>query len=207
MQEKLEWKEKLEQEGFSVNISDYELNSVTPDMLDWWFDNMDKGYVLWHPIDHTTFEWIVPPTEVGHVGAILAAGQGRPGLPATKGRSRREDVSFIPADMIIYDHVEVTATIDSNNNNTGRYIVHQYEATDYGTRQRSIQVRQADPSARVEANPGKHLGEEMQRTQQFLPELYKLWQVVTDREKNPHFCLKVKRMPDGTWTYVEKVKL
>ncbi len=207
MPEKLAWKEKLEREGFSVTISDYEIQGVTPDMFDWWFDNMDKGYVLWHPIDHKSFEWIVPPGKVGHVGAILAPGQGRPGGAVTKGRSRREDVSFVPADMIIYDHVEANSNIDADNKNTGQYIIHQYEATDYGTRLRSIQVRRPSPGARVEADPGRHLREEMGRASAFIPELYKLWQVVTDREINPHFNLKVKKLPNGKFVYVDKVKL
>ncbi len=201
------WKEKREQEGWAVTISEHELPGVTPDMMDWWFDNMDKGYFLWHPNDHKSFEWAVPPGKVGHVGAILTPGQGRPGGPITKGRSRREDVSFVPAEMIIYDHVEVNTNIDANNKNTGGYIVHQYEATDYGTRLRSISVRRAVPGARVEADPGKHLREEMQRAPQFIPDLYKLWQVVTDREVNPHFCLKVKKLRSGKFAYVEKVKL
>ena len=51
-------------------VVDHELHGVTPEMIDWWWDNMEKGYPLWHPEDHISFVWEVAPATVGHVGAI-----------------------------------------------------------------------------------------------------------------------------------------
>jgi hypothetical protein len=43
---------------------------LPPEMIDWWFDNMEKGFALWHPSDHKGFEWEISPAKVGHVGAV-----------------------------------------------------------------------------------------------------------------------------------------
>ncbi len=55
-------------------VVEHRLRGVTPEMIDWWWDNIDNdSYRLWHPRDHIAFEWQVPPTETGHVGAIHMA--------------------------------------------------------------------------------------------------------------------------------------
>ena len=196
--------EKVGREGQSHDtIVEHEIPCVTVDMLDWWWDNMEKAYPLYHPTAHKSFVWEVPPGKVGHVGAINNMYEIVDEEVVVKGRSRREDVNVVPASIIIYGHVEVNAAIDADNKNAGQYIVHQYEATSYGTRMRST-FHSPEP---VPPRTDRHSEEETALFAHFLPELYKLWQVVTDREINPHFCLKVKRLPNGQWTYVEKVKL
>ncbi|MFX0049437.1 MAG: DAPG hydrolase family protein, partial [Candidatus Hermodarchaeota archaeon] len=39
-------------------VVDHELPGVTPEMIDWWWDNIDSSerYKLWHPDDHKSFE-------------------------------------------------------------------------------------------------------------------------------------------------------
>jgi hypothetical protein len=40
-------------------VVDHSLLGVTPEMIDWWWDNIDttERYKLWHPKDHQSFEW------------------------------------------------------------------------------------------------------------------------------------------------------
>lgn len=40
------------------------IRGITPDMLSWWWDHIGNTarYRLWQPIDHVSFEWLVPPT-------------------------------------------------------------------------------------------------------------------------------------------------
>jgi hypothetical protein len=42
-------------------IVDHELRNVTVEMIDWFADNMEKSYPLWHPEDHKSFVWEVSP--------------------------------------------------------------------------------------------------------------------------------------------------
>ena len=56
----------------TIDLSvDHELENVTPEMIDWWWDHIDttERYKLWHPKDHISFKWEKSP-ENGHVGAI-----------------------------------------------------------------------------------------------------------------------------------------
>jgi hypothetical protein len=54
-------------------VVDTIIPGVTEEMLDWWWVNMEKGYVLWCPDEHKGFKWVVPPPVGGHVGAVQIA--------------------------------------------------------------------------------------------------------------------------------------
>lgn len=40
---------------------DWSLDGVTPRMIDWFWSNIEKGFMLWHPEQHEALEWPVPP--------------------------------------------------------------------------------------------------------------------------------------------------
>jgi hypothetical protein len=44
-------------------------------MIDWFWSNMEKGFVLWHPEQHEPMEWPVPPVHGQPLGAIHNAPQ------------------------------------------------------------------------------------------------------------------------------------
>lgn len=46
-------------------IVDQEILGITPDMLDWWWDNINttNRYKGWHPTAHVSFAWRVPPSQ------------------------------------------------------------------------------------------------------------------------------------------------
>ena len=49
--------------------------NVTAAMIDWFWMNMEKGFILWHPEQHEPLEWVVPPVDGAPLGAIHNAPQ------------------------------------------------------------------------------------------------------------------------------------
>ena len=171
-------------------VVDHEIHGVTPDMLDWWFCNMEKGFVLWHPMDHIAFEWEIPPSKNGYIGAIHIAEQGASRSSIFKARVRYADPSEIIDFPIIYEHITVAVGPGPDGKPSPNYSTHQYEAASYGTRLRSIQHHeQGRPREAAEAWI-MHCKQEMGYLPNFLPQLYKMWQVVEDPAINVPCCLK-----------------
>jgi hypothetical protein len=171
-----------------VNVADHEVYDVTPNMIDWWWVNMEKGYMLWSP-DHKMFEWEVPPTNTP-VGAIQRHIQHSEPLM----RTRYEDPNSVPQeikDWIIYEHVLIIGGLDPDNT-VHFYGIHQYEAASFGTRIRST----GHPQGIMPALPEeikKHQAAEMAAWTEFLPGLYKMWQVVKDPAINRQCYCRVKK--------------
>ena len=85
-----------------------ELVGVTPEMIDWWWVNMEKGYPLWEPNDHKSFVWEVPPPVNGYLGAIQMAEEKMGPMPAMKIRIRWDDADSCPIPRT-YAHVIVAS--------------------------------------------------------------------------------------------------
>ena len=181
-----------------VTVADYKIHDVTPTMIDWFWVNMEKGYMLWS-LDHKKFEWEVPPSGTP-VGAIQAHEQG-PGM-LRKMRTRYEDPNSLPPEIknsIIYEHVLVLGGL-SPENRVHFYGVCQYEAASYGTCYRTT-GHPLDKMPPLPKEVPAHIDGEMARWSQFLPELYKLWQYVKDPAINRQCCCKTKKQGSNI-TYV-----
>jgi hypothetical protein len=190
-------------EKFRTHI-DWELDAITPRMIDWFWSNMEKGYALWHPIEHKAFRWAIPPEDSRALGAIHVAPQRWSDGTLIEPHIRYDDVATLPqdvADLIVYDHCVAAAGIAlftkdyKPDNAVVAYRIHQWEATDSGVRGRSSAVpMKAEP---LETERGmiwaKHANEEVHYWGDFLPELYRLFSVVQTPEMNPFSSLKVKR--------------
>ena len=150
-------------------IIEHELHGITPEMVDWWFDNIDNSerYRLWHPEDHISFKWIVPPTQ-SHVGAECLIEEYVGGHKITV-HFRYEDPSNIPAE---YKHVFVASNLNENGEVYGAH-KHEYEETPYGTKLRSTFPRPPDDPKWITEGLIIHNREEMQRFTVFLPDLFK----------------------------------
>jgi hypothetical protein len=198
--------EKRKQEGWNIfRDEEHNIHNVTPDMIDWWFDNMEKGYALWHPSDHKGFEWEISPAKVGHVGAVQLATQRQSNEPLMKVRIQWDDVSLSPIPLS-YEHVLIGSRDRDADGNPVDMVIHQYEAASYGTHHRhTVVTRGPIPMVQTQSKPS-HSDLEAARWSEFLPELYKMWQTVTDPEINVPCCLKVKKMSNGKWAYVAKNK-
>ncbi len=91
---------------------DWRHDGVTARMIDWFWSNMEKGFILWHPEQHEALQWAVPPKHGNPIGSIHIA-------PQTWSDGRRqnlyirferlEDVAPEIRDYIVYEHVVVVA--------------------------------------------------------------------------------------------------
>jgi hypothetical protein len=202
-----------EKEGWLTMVDEHhEIHGVTPEQIDWWWDNMEKGYPLWHPEDHHDFHWEKAPGDVGHIGAVQIADQGAD----HKGGKRATwyDPSVLPF-VPEYDHVLVLGGFSTDAENTD-WGIHQYEATDYGTKHRWTIILKGPQADKIRAmraskqplpqpplwNGMTHFQAEAYCWEQFLPTLWKLWQVVKDPRLNPQPNLKVKKLPNGKIAYI-----
>lgn len=179
---------------------DWTLEGVTPHMIDWFWSNMEKGFILWHPEQHEPLEWPVPPRDGDLRGAIHNA-------PQTWSDGRRqnlyirferlEDVPAEVRDVIVHEHALIVAGLglteaEMHAADPMGYRVHQWSADRVGVRGRSSGIgrRKAEDAAagRVWA---AHAGQEIANWQHFLPQLHQLYRVVTDPRRNPFTDLRV----------------
>jgi hypothetical protein len=194
----------MRQDGRGWTHIDWELEGVTPRMIDWWWCNMEKGFALWHPIEHTDFYWHSKPTGNEVIGKIHVAPQVWSDGRIFKPHIRFDDVATLPdniKEIVVYNHVLVAAGISLTDENVKddappiAYRIHQWEGTDRGVRGLSSAIpMKPDP---LETERGlvwaKHCAEEMGYFKDFLPDLYRLWSVVKNPVINPFFSLKVVR--------------
>ncbi|MFW9879694.1 MAG: DAPG hydrolase family protein [Candidatus Thorarchaeota archaeon] len=152
-------------------VVDHKLNGVTPEMIDWWWDNIDttERYKLWHPKDHKSFVWEIPPKE-GHIGSIHRVDEDIGGITTTL-RIRGEDLSISPI-SVEFDHAIAASVLDDNDNPTS-WLLHEYESIEIGTKLRStFRLPARAPKQFIEALR-KHNIEEIGEFVNFLPKLYK----------------------------------
>ena len=150
-------------------VVDHELPGVTPEMIDWWWDNIDttERYNLWHPKDHHDFEWEVSPKN-GHIGAIHRVVEDI-GISTTL-RIRWEDPSTSPI-PIEYDHALLGSILDKTDNPTS-WVLHEYESIENGTKLRTtFRLPAKIPKPFIEALR-KHNQEEISEFVNFLPRLF-----------------------------------
>jgi hypothetical protein len=181
---------------------DWELEGMTPRMIDWWWCNLEKGFALWHPIDHIGFYWHTRPTGNQTIGKIYVAPQIWSDGSRIEPHIRWEDVASLPEvirDIIVYDHVAVAAGISLTGENMKEdappiaYRLHQYEKTDSGVKGTSSAIPCEPEPPEKGLVWAKHGSEEIGYFQNFLPDLYRLWRVVKNPEINPYFSFKIVR--------------
>jgi hypothetical protein len=164
---------RLSRRRFTRLIVEHQIPGVTPEMVDWWWDNINttERYKLWHPKDHIAFEWEITPGETsnGHVGA-LSINWERIGRFACRLPIRWDPISTSPIPTE-YGHVLVASVLGIKNCVVGR-LVHEYEESSTGTRMRSTFLLPATTSKRLLDCLRKHNQREMQELQRFLPKLY-----------------------------------
>jgi hypothetical protein len=151
-------------------VVNLELPGVTPEMIDWWWDNIDsiERYKLWHPEAHKSFEWEVSPKK-GHIGAIQRIVENI-GFNPTTLRIRWEDPKSSPI-PIEYSHALVASTLDQKDK-PWTWFLHEYEQVENGTKFRStFRLPAITPKPVIEAIRN-HTIEEISEFPRFLPKLY-----------------------------------
>ncbi|MFX1384636.1 MAG: DAPG hydrolase family protein [Promethearchaeota archaeon] len=151
-------------------VVDHEIKGVTPEMIDWWWDNINDTdrYKLWHPDHHVSFEWEKPPQNGKHVGAIHRVIEYVK-VP-TMLRIRWEDPSSHPI-KITYDHFNCASIINSKDEPVS-WILHEYEPIEDGTHLRSTFRLPAKIPKWFIKSLREHNIEEIGEFPNFLPKLY-----------------------------------
>ena len=186
-------KAKVSHDAMGTHI-DWRHDNVTARMIDWFWSNMEKGFILWHPEQHEALEWAKPPVHGSPVGSIHIA-------PQTWNDGRRqnlyirceklEDVAPEIRDYIIYEHVFIAAGLGLGeeclvNPDPMGYRIHQWEKTDYGVVGKSSAI---GTRKKETVEDGKvwaaHCIQEIGNWGVFLPDLHRLYEVVTDTSRNP----------------------
>lgn len=163
-----------------------ELQSVRPQMLDWWFSNLDRaGYIEFHPIDHEEFAWVsgkVPGRYVGatHLTHQRYGGSGPPMralitfLPPEERFSpaalERQRIGFVVSAVIHLLDGDGQAELPEAG-----HFVHVGIARDYGTELRScwwLNTNEHSDVERMTTARSRHVHEEFGYLAGFLPELY-----------------------------------
>jgi hypothetical protein len=180
---------------------DWQHERVTSRMIDWFWSNMEKGFILWHPEQHEPLEWAIPPLHGNPLGAIHIA-------PQTWNDGRRQnlyirferldDVAPEIRDALVYEHVVIVAGLGLGpeclaNPDPMGYRIHQWQKTDYGVVGKSSAIG-ARKQESVEDGKvwAAHCAAEVGNWGVFLPQLYTLYQVVTDTKRNPYADLSVE---------------
>lgn len=159
---------KREDGGWEI-IANHEIQGVTPEMIDWWWDHIDttERYKLWHPIDHHSFVWLVAPTN-GHVGAVQRIEESFGAVSAPPIEIRWEDSNTATAE---YAHVLLASS--KMHGVPAADLMHEYEAAPFGTRLRShFHFPPGAPEEFIKALY-QHNKEEMRNFSTFLPDLYR----------------------------------
>ncbi|MCQ2530094.1 MAG: hypothetical protein MJ086_02405 [Lachnospiraceae bacterium] len=189
---------------------------VEAKMVDWFWANMEKGYLLWAPGEHHGFDWIVPPCEVGYEGSV----EGSYEFDATKPiKITRLGMQHYPY-TDCYEHCWLSCFSDDPDDG---FLIHMYEDCPGGIKWRTISVssqkrmegmkKMMEMAAKMAAE-GKpmpprpdiagHMEYESGRLKDFLPQLYALWVGHPDPFENMQFDLTTAKNEDGTWRHVHK---
>ena len=179
---------------------DWELEGVTAHMIDWFWSNMEKGFILWHPSQHEDLQWAVRPKHGNPVGSIHIAPQTWSDGQRQNLYIRFEDLEDVPEeirDYLIYEHVVIVAGLGFGEESLVDpdpmgYRIHQWERSDSGVIGKSsgigLRKKESEADGKIWA---AHCAEEIGNWEVFLPQLYTLYKVVDCPRRNPFADLSV----------------
>lgn len=181
------------------------LEGITPEMLDWFWANMEKCYFLWAPGAHAGFSWDPSPAEVGYAGSselIYEFDLSKPG------RMTRQSMEFYPYTEC-YEHCWLAnRPFHGGGPDDRMWLIHMYRAVPEGTEwvttrfiKRPFLEIFLDGMQKIQCPPD-HAQYESARFSAFLPQMYELWKDHPDPYQNVHFDLRTAQNPDGTWRHI-----
>jgi len=173
---------------------------VTASMIDWFWSNMDKGFVLWHPQEHRPLSWAIPPKHGNPIGAVHIAPQTWSDGVFQNLYIRFEDLGEVPdlvKACIEYEHCIVVAGLGFGPESLEvkeplGYRVHQWQKSDEGVIGKASAFGVRKKETRADGMVwAKHCAVEVANWGVFLPSLYQLYRVVTNTDYNPFADLSV----------------
>jgi hypothetical protein len=185
---------------------DWSHDAVTPRMIDWFWSNMEKCFLLWHPEEHEPLTWAVPPQHGDPVGSVHLA-------PQTWSDGRRQNLYIrwepferVPVAvkrLVVCEHCIVVAGLGFGPESMDveqplGYRLHQWEKSDFGVVGRSSAVGARKPETPEEGLVwARHCEQEVGNWGVFLPTLYRLYRVVENPAYNPFADLTVEGSGDS----------
>ncbi len=189
----------LKHDAIGTHIA-WELEGVTARQIDWFWSNMEKAFLLWHPEQHEPLTWAIAPQHGNPLGAVHHAPQtwddGRR-LNLFIRFERLEDVPPALRDVICHSHVMIVAGLGFDAGAIGTktplgYRVHQWSPSDMGVRGMSTAHGAAKPETQAEGRIwAAHAASEIGNWAAFLPQLYALYKPLTNPARNPFTDLSV----------------
>lgn len=198
------------------------LPDVEPEMLDWFWANMEKCYYLWAPGCHKSFAWVKSPGKYGFLNSVhhVCESMG-PGVPPMGGDGitlHRMGLEYFPFTTHL-EHVIIEAILNEKGEifNLG---VHMWEKVPGGC----IHITRGATNTRISEMPrfvidfGKAEKQQDELEQQenviphpdyeaahwavFLPKLYEVWSGHPDPSQNVPCDLRVKENENGSLSYI-----
>lgn len=180
---------------------DWNHDGVTARMIDWFWSNMEKGILLWHPEQHEPLKWAKPPVHGNPVGSIHIAPQTWDDGTRQNLYIRFEDFKDVPdniKEVVVYEHCVVVAGLGLGRQcletpDPMGYRIHQWQKTDFGVVGKSSGI-----GTRKKETPEQgmiwsaHCIAEIANWGVFLPDLYRLYKVVENTAFNPFADLSVE---------------
>ncbi len=192
------------QDEFGTHI-DWELDGVTARMIDWFWSNMEKGILLWHPDQHEPLEWYVPPRHGNPIGSVHVAPQTWSDGTRQNLYIRMEELRALPdefASLLVYEHCYLAGGYVQSTIDEGLpfgYRLHQWQSSDAGVMGRSSALDGTKKSTPEEGQVWvDHCIQEIGNWGVFLPQLYTLYRVITNTQFNPFADLSVERNANPT---------
>lgn len=192
---------------------EWELEGVTAHMIDWFWSNMEKAFILWHPSQHEQLQWAVPPVHANPVGSIHIAPQTWSDGKRQNLYIRFEALDDVPEeirDYLVYEHVVIVAGLGFGKESMADpkpmgYRIHQWERRDFGVAGRSSGI---GTRRKESVEDGKvwaaHCAEEIGNWAVFLPHLFTLYKVVNCPRRNPFADLSVTgKGREARYTYIK----
>ena len=196
---------RITQDDLGTHL-EWEHDGITPRMIDWFWSNMEKGFVLWHPSEHEPLSWAVPVMPGNIVGAVHLAPQTWSDGTFRNLYIRFEDPATLAPELqgrIVLEHCIVAAGLGfgpESLEDRSRWAT----ACTSGRERTPVSSAVPPPSAgasRRRREEGlvwaKHCAEEIGNWAAFLPQLYGLYRVVDRPELNPFADLTVDRDASG----------
>lgn len=204
-------KATISQDSIGTHI-DWQHEGVTAKMIDWFWSNMEKGILLWHPDQHEPLQWAVAPKNGNPIGSIHIAPQTWSDGTRQNLFIRFEDLACVRSELkayIIYEHCIIAGGLGFGeecleNKTPFSYRLHQWEKTDYGV----IGKSSALPGTMTETPEqgmmwAEHCIEEIGNWAVFLPQLYNLYRVITNTDYNPFTDLSLEgKGRDAKYRYI-----
>jgi len=179
---------------------DWKHVGVTAQMIDWFWSNMEKCFLLWHPEEHEPLTWEVWPKHGNPIHSIHLAPQTWSDGTRQNLYIRFEALEEVPEyirEVICYEHVVVVAGLglgpeSMENPDPMGYRIHQWEKTDYGVIGKSSGIGTRKKETKEDGIVwAKHCAQEVGNWGVFLPQVYQLYRKVTNTNYNPYTDLSV----------------